>query len=250
MGVALTKQKFFSLYVLLFCFLFLNAGLWFKTHTWKVVWPNVPSAPQERSFSISFLDDKVFAYRAFSMVLQNWGNVGGDVQPLKNYNFQHLQDWFFLLDKMDPRSTYVPFMAAYYFGATQNKNQLPHVIHYLEDIGSRTGVHTPKGSWRWLVQAIYLAKNEMNNNKEALRLAEKLSAIYNPSMPAWTLNMKEIIRAEMGDREKAYAMMVEILKANSKYMDPAEVNYMALTICERILTPAQAKANPLCSALK
>ena len=250
MIAAIKNQKHIKFYSLLILCVFLNVGVWVYSHKQKIIWPNVPMAPSERSFVSSFLDDPIFAYRSFAMVLQNWGNVGGDVQPLKNYNFEHLEGWFRLLDKMDPRSSYVPFMAAYYFGATQNKAQLPNIISYLEDIGSRTGKDVPKGAWRWLVQAIYLSKNEMNDNKRALEMAETLSSIYNPSMPAWTLNMKEIIRAEMGDKKTAYAMMMEILKSNAQYMDPAEVNYMVSVICERILTPQEAQQNALCKTLR
>ena len=240
------KNRYHNLLLFLILFVFLNVCIWLYSHKQKIMWPNVPAAPSESSFLLSFLNDPSFAYRSFAMVLQNWGNVSGDVQPLKNYNFKNLESWFFLLDKMDPHSSYVPFMAAYYFGATQDKTQLVHIIKYLEEIG----VRPQEGNWRWLVHAAYLAKNEMNDLKEALRLAEKLSSVYTPSMPAWTLNMKEIIRAEMGDRETAYALTLEILKSNAQYMDPAEINYMLSTICERILTPIQAKQNPICSNIK
>jgi hypothetical protein len=247
---AIRNQPHIKLYSLIILAVFLNVGLWVYSNKQKIIWPNVPMAPKESSFRMSFLDDGTFAYRSFAMVLQNWGNVGGDVQPLKNYNFEHLAGWFYLMDKMDPRSSYVPFMAAYYFSATQNKEQLPNIINYLADIGSRTGVEVPEGSWRWLVQAIYLAKNEMNDQKRALELAEALSSIYRPSMPAWTKSMKEIIRSEMGDKELAYATMIEILRSNAKYMDPAEVNYMVSVVCERILTSAQAKLDPICKTLR
>lgn len=218
----------------------LNIGLWAHSHKIYPIWNNIPIPPSDFTIKSAFLGDDIFAYRAGGIVLQNFGSVGA-AQPLKDYNYDHLGEWFQVMDKLDPKSNFVPFLAAYFFSATQNPAQLPPVIAYLEEIGMRPG------KWRWLAQAAYLARHRMENMDEALRLARKLGSIYDPkTMPNWTSNMEPMLRAEMGDKQAAYLLMLEILKANADRMNPSEVNSTVSLICEEILTPKEAAANPIC----
>lgn len=80
----------------------------------------------------------------------------------------------------------------------------------------------------------------------ALRLAQKLASIYRPGMPAWTLQMHALISSDMGDKKAAYALFKAMLSTESAHMQPQEVNFMVEAICTRVLTPEQAKVEPLC----
>lgn len=228
------------LWLLLTMAVILHIGLWFHSHKIYPRWNNIPAPPSLFVMKSAFLGDDVFAYRVWGLALQNFGSVG-ESQPLKNYNFDYLGRWFHVMDKLDSKSNFVPFLAAYFFSATQNPAQLPPVISYLEEIGVRPG------KWRWLAQAAYLARHRMENMDEALRLARKLGSIYDPkTMPNWTSNMEPMLRAEMGDKQAAYLLMLEILKANADKMNPSEVNSTVSLICEEILTASEAAVNPLC----
>jgi hypothetical protein len=232
-----------KLYGLLVLVVFLNIAYWLFSHREYPKWTNVPQAPTEDRMLMSFLGDRAFAYRAWALGLQNFGNIGFEVQPLKNYNYAELNRWFFLLDKMDPRSDSVPMLAAYYFSATQKpKEQVPYLISYLEEIG----VRREGQKWRWLVQAVFLARHKLEDQQEALRISYKLKEMYRPGMPAWVLNMPAFISLEMGDKEAAYDLFVEILKSSANELHPNEVNWMVENICTKILTPDKAKINPLC----
>jgi len=238
------SRSYKKYYILLTACLFLNLFMWRYSHTQFPVWPNVPSPPSERAVKFSFLDDTTLAYRVWAMALQNFGNTGGNYEALKNYNYQYLAEWFDLMDKLDPTSDFMPLMAAYYFGATQEpKTQLPYVIPYLEKVGIR-----PVGDkWRWLVYSIYLARHRMQDIEEALRLSKVLSASYRPGMPGFTKQTEALITRDMGDRQAAYGIMKAILATDAKNMHPNEVNFMVEYICTKILTPEQAPHDPLCA---
>ena len=58
--------------------------------------------------------------------------------------------------------------------------------------------------------------------------------------------MKAIIASDMGEKEMAYDMMVEMLRTESDKMHPNEVNFMLDYICNKILSPVQKGRDALC----
>ena len=230
------------LYLFLFVAVCLNIGLWFHSSKIYVRWGNVPPVPKINTLVMGFLGDSQFAFRASAIALQNYGSIG-QTQSLKDYNYETLGKWFDLLDQLDRKSNYVPYLAAYYYGAVQDPSKLGPVISYLEKVG----MYPMPGRWRWLAQAAYLARHRMQDNDNALRIARKLGSIYKPGeMPNWTRNMESMLMADMGDKQAAYLLMLEILKNEGPRMSANEYASNINLICETILTPDQAKTNPLC----
>jgi hypothetical protein len=233
-------------YLLLLGVFLLNLGLWFYSSYKVPSWANVPPAPSNLSVMTAFLGDKELAYRSLSIALQSFGNNTGQVQALKDYNYPNLGTWFDLADGLNPESNYVPFLAAYYFSANQDPSKLMPVINYLR----RVGTYPYEDKWRYLGQAVFLAKHKIRDTELSLQLADELAKTYKPGMPAWPLQMRAIIASEMGEKEMAYNLMVDIIKNKKEGMDPVEINYMVDNICNRILTPVERKKNPLCENLK
>lgn len=232
-----------KLYVLLSVIVLLNIGGWFYSSHVFTKWTNIPPAPKLTSAKISFLDDTSLAYRVSGLTLQNFGSIG-QVQNLKDYNYKYLGQWLELMDRLDPRSNFVPYLAAYYFGATPDESQLGPVVKYLEEVGSRND----GSKWRWLVQAAFLTRHRLNDMDGALRIARKLGAMYNPeTMPVWARNMEPMLRADMGDKQAAYLLMLEILKSDGAKMSASEYNSNIRLICDVILAPAEALKSPVCN---
>lgn len=238
------KIAHIQLYLCLFIAVAAHVAIWFSTSDRTVRWANVPPAPTVLGLSAAFLGDQTLAYRFVSLTLQTFGNTSGKAMPFKDYNYDHLKTWFDMADGLDSRSEYVPFMAGYYFSATQNPEQVRPLIEYLRRIGKR-----PEGEkWRWLGQAVYLARHRLKDMPFAQELARELAATYRPGMPAWPLQMEAIITSDMGDKETAYAMMLEMIKSGQNTMDPAEINFMVDYICTKLLDPKEKRTNPLCQS--
>lgn len=233
-------------YVALGVGVILNVMVWVYTHNKLPVWANVPPAPSVTAVMGSFLGDKEFAYRGAAITMQAFGNQTGQVQALKDYNYENLGGWFFLADSLNKKSNYVPTLAAYYFGGSQDPSKLMPVITYLRQVGT----YPEEDKWRFLGHAVYLARHRMENMELAAQLADELAAVYKPGMPGWILQMKSIIRSDMGQKEMAYSLMLETLKAEQDTLDPIEVKYMLDYICNRILTPQEKKLDPLCHEVK
>lgn len=230
------------IYVL--CFFAFCAHAAFAVHSrpLKPVWANVPPVPSHGGAAILTLGDEQFAYRAMATMIQNLGDSGGEVTPLYKYDYDRLGQWFNLADSLDRTSNHIPILAAYYFGATQNPDQLDPVIDYLAMIGQRP--YSEK--WRWLAQAVYLARFRQEDYDKAMGLAQLLAAIWHPGMPGWARQMPAFVAAQMGDKQASYEIMLSILKDEAENMHPAEVNFMVSYICERLLDPEEAAKDPVC----
>lgn len=231
-----------KLYMFFTLVIFVNIAFWQYSRDIQTKWLNVPPAPSVQYSTLGALGDKQFFMRSSGLALQNMGDMGGRNTPLKDYNYDTLGQWLFLSKKLDGISNYFPFLAAYYFGATQDKKQLSVIIDYLADVGGQAG----NDKWRWLAQAVYLARFHQNDLDKALNLAYALASISTEDMPAWTRQMPALVLNAKGEKEAAYSIIVEVLRSKGTSMDPAEVNAMKAYVCEQILDENESVMNPIC----
>ncbi len=228
--------------ILLAFALLLNILFWFSVRDIDARWTNVPPPPNEKYASLYGLGDSSFSYRINSLMLQNLGDTGGRVTALEDYNYETLAQWFYLQDRLDPVSNFIPYLASYYFGSVQTPEVLSPVLDYLVDIGKR-----PYGEkWRWLAHGVFLARFEMKDIDKALEMANILSNVENDDIPGWARHMPAFILNAKGEKEAAYALFLEILKSSSDKMHPNEVNATKSYICTRILSKQEAVQNPIC----
>lgn len=220
----------------------LNIMTWFYARDLQARWLNVPKAPGVTGATAITLGDRQFAYRVNALMLQNLGETGGRSTAFEDYNYEELAQWFLLQDRLDSRSNFTPFLAAFYFGAVQDPEKLPPLIEYLRRAGHQKG----KKKWRWLAQAVYLARFQMQDLDLALALSKELAALDADDMPHWARRMPVFVLNAKGDKEEAYAMMLEILRDTAGQVHPNEANFTREYICTRILDEGQAIENPLC----
>jgi len=224
----------------------MNIAFWFHSRDLKTQWLNVPPVPSEFSAMSSTLGDGQFAARVISIIIQNLGSTGGRVTPIKDYDFEKLGGWLNLHYALDAKSNLVPYIAAYYFGASQDPSKIRPVIEYLHKVGN-----SPEGQkWRWLAQAVYLARFKLEDLNLATKLAQDLAVLPNEDMPAWARHLEVNILNQRGEKEAALQLMLSILKDKSDNIHPNEVNARVAYICEQILDPSEAKTHALCADLK
>ncbi|MGH1404528.1 MAG: hypothetical protein ACRBDL_09810 [Alphaproteobacteria bacterium] len=216
--------------------------IWFAMRDERVVWGNVPPAPSIEFASSYGLGDHSFSYRINGLMIQNLGDTGGRVTSLKDYDYDRLTEWFFLQDSLDHKSSFIPYLASYYFIGLQEPEKYRPVLDYLEVAAG----HGEGEKWRWLVQAVFFARFRLNDLDKALELAHSLADTKNDDVPGWVRQMPAFVMTQKGEKEAAYALMVEILKTSADKMHPNEVNAMKAYICDRILDAERAKTNSLC----
>lgn len=236
-----------GLYVLFTAVLFINTAIWFHARHLHARWGNVPPVPSYSGAMAFGLGDGQSAYRTIGIMMQNLGNSGAYNEPFKAYDYNKVGQWLRLGDRLDPQSNFLPVLAAFYFSATSNPAQLPPIVDYLATVGRRddgTGI-----KWRWLAQAVYLARWKEHDLAKALGLANELATKWRPGRPLWIKQMPAFVMTAAGDKKGAYGLMLEILNEEKGKVQQAELNNTIYFICHSILDPADAADNPLCTSL-
>lgn len=237
-----SKKSPYVLYGIFALAIMANIFFWSFSKNIRVGWNNVPPAPSHVAATFAGLGDAQVTYRMFGYILQNLGNSGGEYRSLKDYDYAELEKWFFVSQKLDPAANYVPYLAAYYFGAIEDEpEKISHVARYLAE----DGMAPYNQKWRWLAQAIYLAQHKANDPEWALTLANKLAAM-DQDLPPWARQMPAFIQMRMGNKQASYEIMVRMLATEGEKLHPNEVNAMKDFICTRTLEPDEAAKNPLC----
>lgn len=198
-------------------------AIWWTGRDVRAGWYGVPPVPSATGLSFSGLGDLQFAYRMTGLTLQTLGDEGGRVTPLTDYDYAELEKWFYTLYRLDPRSDFVPMLAAFYFGASQDPEDTIYVINFLEDAGD----DTYKEKWRWLVHAVYLARYREKDIEHALEIAKTLAdlGLKKDDIPVWTLHMAPFILADMGE-EEASRELLKVILGSAQNLNPNEINFM------------------------
>lgn len=192
------------------------------TYKLRDTWPGIPPAPTTSSALSYGFGDVQFSYRAIGLMLQNAGDTGGRVTNFRDYNYERLRDWLDLTYKLDPRANYMPNLAAYYYSASKKPEDIAKLVDYLALVARDTFDGQPE-RWRWLAQAVYLARFKMNDQDKALLLAKELAALPSPDMPVWTRQMPAFVMTKVGQKKAARDLLLTIA-ATDKSLQQADIN--------------------------
>ena len=207
----------------------LQVAFWSQTRDLRAGWEGVPPVPSPKVALALALGDRQFLYRASAFTLQNMGDEGGRVTPLRDYDYRRLGRWFRLLDGFDAESEYLPFLVGYYFSQSTDKEDVRVVIGYL----ARIAMRDPERNWRWLMHAVYLARHRVKDTRLALDPAYRAAALDAPGIPLWTKQMPAFVLAEIGEKEAARDLFEALLESDSS-IPPEEMEFMQGYIDRRL----------------
>ncbi len=231
-----TQNRLSRIKLVITAILCVNFLFWCASQNVYERWSGVPPVPDRTGAVMMTLGDPEFSYRILALSLQNLGNLGVNMAPLKDYNYHELGEWFLLLNSLDPVSDHVPTLAAYYFGATRIPADVAVVVRYLAAVGQE-----PFGTkWRWLVQAVYLAQHRLYNENLALHLAKTLAHMpQSVAMPAWARQMPAFVLEKKGDKEAARTLMIDMLRTQ-KNLSPQDLSNMEFFLIHQVGMSPQA----------
>ncbi|MES2962066.1 MAG: hypothetical protein V4694_06765 [Pseudomonadota bacterium] len=216
---------------------------WKQTENIKPSFEIIPPVPSKYLVSTLSLGDNEFLFRVLGTRLQNSGDVFAGFIALKNYDYSRLYQWMTMLDELNPKSNFIPALAAYYYSQTQNKPDTRYIVDYLDQHASRD----IDNKWWWLFQGTYIAKNNLGDINRALEMAEKLSSNNSPNAPFWTKQMPAFLYEEMGDGCMAFAVIENLIKeseSGERQISAQEMNFMRVFINQRLAKLQKQKFDP------
>jgi hypothetical protein len=206
--------------------LLLQISVWSWGREMRAFEETTPPPPSPLMLKLAAMGDDQFLFRVLGLQLQTFGDSGGQVTPLSEYDYGRLKGWFEALDGLDPVSDYVAVIAAQYYGVTHKREDLPHIIAYLRAHAAKDYAH----NWRWLAHAVYLARHRLKDNALALEVARELAGLPIADLPPWTRAMPAYAMADLGEKEAAIALLSAILATDAKDMTEEEAKGMMKSI--------------------
>lgn len=166
----------------------------------------LPDLPQEHAVDALAFGDSQFLFRYLALTLQNAGDNGGRVTPLKNYDYEKVVAWLRLLDRLDINSHWVIAMANGYFGQTQRVEDVEPVVRYMQGHVAQQ----PEAKWPWLVNAVHLARHRLKSDWLALDAARQLADYDYDAMNAASLQIAPLILLDLNITQSALAEMIRL----------------------------------------
>lgn len=208
-------------------------------HNMRNTWPGISPPPSSSAALFYGYGDNQLSYRNVGMTLQNVGDTGGRVTNFKDYDYSTIENWLWLADSLDPRSNYVPSLAAYYFSAAKEPEKLRHLLDYLSHVGEDSS----NERWRWLGHAVYIARFSIKDQDKALELADKLANMDSPEMPMWTKVMPAYVQKTMGKKKEARDLLLLIMADPTQAQEQADRNQSCWYINEYLREPGDDLEN-------
>lgn len=235
------KRFFSAVRICILTFLALQLVFWYKTENVKPNLGILPPVPSENRIKLGSLGDSQFYFRMKAFRLQNAGDTFGRVTAFKDYDYAKLYRWLKILDILDSKSNFTPYLAGYYYSNSQDKEDAYYMVRYLEEHFDTD----PDEKWWWLYQAYNITDKVIGDKEEALRIAWRLHDDTTDSAPIWTKQMVAFAY-EGGDNACAsYAVINQIMQdiqSGKMTAKDRELEFMASFIEER-LPKVQKKLN-------
>lgn len=158
-----------------------------------------PLPPSKTEMDIFSLGDKSLLYRIYSFKLQTAGDTFGETIPLKDYDYEKLEKWFYALTELDTKSEYVPSIAGFYYSSSQNVADNNYIVDYLIDFADKN----PEKYWRWYVTSAYIIKHKLKDEEKAFSVAKKLLNLntdlpfINRVMALFMMNEKDLHKCKV-----------------------------------------------------
>jgi hypothetical protein len=156
--------------------------------------------------ALAFGDDQ-FLFRYLARWLQDVGDGGGRVRPLKDYDYDRVVDWLKLIDSLDDRSDYSFLLAARYFGALMEPISGPSRVRKIVLYFRERALADPARRWPGLVWAAGRVSRVVKDRELSRLIATDLVNLRdNPQVPYWLPLLASALYRFAGDFKTADAL--------------------------------------------
>lgn len=185
----------------------------------QAILPPVPTRP---ALGLLSFGDREFLYRKLVLDLQNFGDTGGRITPLRDYHMPDVVAWLRALDSLNSRADHHVVLAARYFGQTQDLSQVRYLVQYIQGHVALD----PERKLGWMSEAIYLAQARAKDSKLAMEVADQLATYDFPKMTVLAYQLPALVHRNLGNHARAVAYMDRALRLTAHKASATESQFM------------------------
>lgn len=155
--------------------------------------------------------DPIPLARALMLWLQCFDN-GSVTIPFHSLDYARVIRWLDNILSLDSKSQYTLLVATRLYAEV---NDAPRQREMLEFVYQKF-LEDPAQRWRWLAQAVVIAKHRLNDLPLALKFAQALADnTNNNTVPSWARQMHIFIREDLGEVESAKILLGGLLESDT-----------------------------------
>ena len=189
---------------------------------------DLPYPLSTRAYVIASLGEPVMAAKLLNLWLQAFDNQPGISLPLHALDYSVVTQWLDTILELDPDGDYPMLAAARVYGSVNDRVKQRAMMDFIFEKFNQD----PDKHWRWLANAVIVAKHELKDMPLALKYAEALAdSTSSKHVPYWAKDMKIIVLEDMGEIEAA-KVLVGGLIASGEINDPNELSFLENKIRE------------------
>ncbi|MGB5584055.1 MAG: hypothetical protein WBO93_10740 [Gammaproteobacteria bacterium] len=189
---------------------------------------DLPYPMSARAYVMGSLGEPLAVAKLLNLWLQAFDNQPGISIPLHSLDYSLVMKWLDTILELDPTGHYPMLAAARVYGSVSDRAKQREMMDYI----FKKFNQDPDRHWRWLANAVIVAKYELKDLSLALQYATALADnVTSENVPYWAKDMKIIVLEDLGELESA-KVLVGGLIASGKISDPNELKFLENKIRE------------------
>ena len=149
----------------------------------------LPVAPSLSSLPFFMASDQAFSYRIILFWLQQFDVQSGQYVSYKNLNYENLEHWLEVLSKLEPHSQYPILLATRIYTRVADESKKRQMLEFVY----QQFLLNPAKNWRWLSEAVVVAKYGLKDLNLAYRFASALHDSSVMIIPQWARDTKKYV---------------------------------------------------------
>jgi len=205
--------------------------------TWNALQPHaaataeqLPVPMQAEYWRVASLGDPIPLARTLMLWLQSFDN-GSVTIPFRSLDYVRVNAWLNASLVLDSKSQYPLLAATRLYAEVSDEPRQRQMLDFVY----QKFLEDPEHRWRWLAQAVVIAKHRLNDLPLALKFAQALADnTSNNAVPSWARQMHIFIREDLGEVESARILLGGLLESGS-ITDVNELRFLS----ERLMSLQQ-----------
>lgn len=183
--------------------------------------PLPPPPPRALLSALALGEDRTAAALA-ALWLQFHDTQPGHSVPFRELDYHRVRQWLEHILALAPGSDYPLLLAVRIYGQVNDPARQRIMLGFV-----RTAfVERPRERWRWLAEAIIIARHRLDDPELALEFARLLNRHTRPGeIPFWARDLQIIVLEDMGELEAARLLIGGML-ASGEIDDPHELRFL------------------------